>query len=122
MKVTDDRTCSGRDSPIRFSGSDTVQEVEPIADGRFSFAFSRSSTRLSNYSSSTIKHPLGRQTKVRKEAFIDNKVEIELDCINEDGIYRPGDTIQGQIKLKGSDNQGRFLRSVTVRMEGKAKM
>lgn len=127
MKVSSVRSSYSRDSPIHFNGSenveDTVQDVGTTGDHHFSYAFPRASSRFSDYSARTSKQSERvSQILARRDTFTDSKVEVKLDCINEDGIYRPGDSVQGQIKLDSTDKHGRALRSVTVRIEGKAKM
>lgn len=51
-----------------------------------------------------------------------NIVKINLERINSDSIYRPGDTVRGSIALHGSDVEGRSLRGVNVKIVGKATL
>jgi hypothetical protein len=98
---------------------DVVPQTEDDIDSRrFSLSSFRPPARWSTYSSALS----GRNSRsVNQNNFnTDSKIEIKLECSNEDGVYRPGDILQGQVMLDGINMEGRVLRSVNVRVEGKA--
>jgi hypothetical protein len=84
---------------------------------RFSMSFFRPPTRLSTFSS------VRSAKKTKQDGLnLDSKVDLKLDCSNDDHVYRPGDTMRGRVMLDARDMEGKPLRSVKVRLEGRAKM
>jgi hypothetical protein len=53
---------------------------------------------------------------------IDTQVDIKLDQINVDGIYRPDDTVKGVIVLKGAKVEEKVLKQVKVKVIGEATL
>lgn len=98
----------------------TAEANDDAKTSRFSMSFLRPPSQLSTFSSSFS----GRPAKKTKQTGLNlnSKVDLKLHGSNDDGVYRPGDTMRGQVMLDARDMEGRLLRSVKVRLEGRAKM
>ena len=52
------------------------------------------------------------------EASESSTVEIKIEPVNLDEMYRPGDTVKGHVILKGLDVEGRRVKQVRVKLVG----
>jgi hypothetical protein len=64
----------------------------------------------------------GKAPQVRRDVEPVSTVEIHLNQVNEDGIYRPGDAVRGNITLNEPTREGKSLRKVSVKLVGEVKL